>query len=379
MKDTIKHSSRDIDEQKGNQSVMTTGRLALPDGCAVPDNVRMLHSLLSGWFDETFREVPEERWPGIRELAMSTKTVGLVSKWVASNPGLQPDFERIRAAILQQNMRNIAWMIRTQGLLQSGEIPALFFKGTVRSTEVYGALDCRPSNDVDILVRPSDYLAACALLQSEGYRPQVSSKSVWWHSCLGEAPFRNEEKNSPYIDLHHQLQQPGGPYPLNLNQFFEASTRKSFGKVEIATPSPGHAQLIAIINYGKAMRAGEPTIGRLHELSFAIRKSDGAASQELLDLASGQGLENLAKDALRRALILFPHDGSKPDRHPEFETELSMSLSMVPGRIFARTRMLWSWSDGTLGPRAGRFATSVARVAASDLWRWFECRIGRIG
>lgn len=357
---------------------MTNGHLALPDGCAVPDNARMLHALLSGWFDETFREVPEERWPGIRELAMSTKTVGLVPRWIAPNPGLQSDFERIRAAILQQNMRNIAWMIRTQELLRSGEVPALFIKGTVRSTEVYGALDCRASNDVDILVRPSDYLAACSLLQSEGYRPQVSSKSVWWHSCLGEAPFRNEEKNSPYIDLHHQLQQPGGPYPLKLNQFFEASTKRRFGKAEIATPSPGHAQLIAIINYGKAMRAGEPTIGRLHELSFAIRKSNDAASQELLILASGQGLENLARDALHRASILFPHDGSKPDRHPEFEPLLSSSLSVAPNRIFARTRMLWSWSDGALGPRAGRFATSVARVAASELWRWFESRIGRI-
>ena len=357
---------------------MTDGQPALPDQCPVPACARVLHSLLQAWFDQSCRVVPEDQWSRIRDLGSRTKTLGLVLKWICPDHRFQSDFAQIKAAILQQNLRNIAWTVKAQELLNAGGIQALFFKGTIRSNEVYAALDCRSSNDIDILVKTPDYLAACALLQQNGYIPQISARSVWWHWCLGESPFRQEKQNSPYIDLHHQIQQPGGPYPFRLKQFFETCEIKRFGRTEVAVPSPVHALLIAIINYGKAARASEPTIARLHEISFALREGPPVMSEDLLKLAKLQGLDNLARDALRTAQILFPHDQSDPYRHPEFEKVLLASLCMIQSKTLARTKMLWRWTDGAFPCRVGRFALAVGQVVVSSLWRWFECRIGRI-
>lgn len=349
-----------------------------PDQSVLPVCARALHSLLYAWFDQTCRVVPEADWPAIRELASRTKILGLVPRWACPDERLQRDFAEIRAGIVQQNMRNLAWTIKVHELLRAGGIDALFFKGTIRSSDVYGSLDCRSSNDIDVLVRPSEYSAACALLQQNSYRAQVSPRSIWWHTCLGESPFRQEEQNSPYIDLHHQIQQPGGPYPTNLMQFFSEAGTRRFGRTEVSVPSPAHALIIAIINYGKALRAGEPTIARLHEISFSLRKGGAVPPADVLELARRQGLENLASEAMCKAFILFPRDKNDPYHHPEFDKTLLASLCMTPSPRFARTKMLWRWTDGTLANRVARFGIAVQRVAANSFWRWLECRTGRI-
>ncbi|NJS14171.1 MAG: nucleotidyltransferase family protein [Sphingopyxis sp.] len=357
---------------------MRSSRLVTSGEQAVPAAARTLHALLLSWFNHQTTEVDEEHWNSVRHLAQASKTLGLIGNGLDPNSAGAHDLRHIKTAILEQNLRNLRWTTKVAGLLQGEGIAALAFKGVPRSHEVYGSWDSRPSNDVDILVDPSDYRGACATLQQNGYRLQVSDKSVWWHRCLGEAPFRHEEQHSPYIDLHHQLQQPGGPYPNRLPRFFADCRRVAYGKTELCTPSANGALLIAVINYGKAMRAGEPTLARLHEISYATRSFGDDGVQQLLNLAALQGFENLAAEALEKANILFPHTGQIDSDTKQFDAVLLESLAMTRRPMFLRTRFLWAWTDGRPPLRLIRFCASLLRLLHSGVWRWIESKTGRV-
>jgi hypothetical protein len=357
---------------------MGSSRLVASGQQAAPAAAHTLHALLLSWFNHQAIEVDEARWISVRHLAQASKTLGLIGNGLDPNSAGAHDLCHIKRAILEQNLRNLRWTTKVAALLQAEGIAALAFKGVPRSHEVYGSWDSRPSNDVDILVDPSDYRDACATLQQNGYRLQVSDKSVWWHKCLGEAPFRQEEQHSPYIDLHHQLQQPGGPYPNHLHRFFADCRCVAYGKTELCTPSANGALLIAIINYGKAMRAGEPTLARLHEISYATRGFGDDGMQQILDLAEFQGFKNLATEALEKANILFPHTGQIGGAGQQFDALLLESLAMTARPMFLRTRFVWYWTDGRPPLRFIRFCASLLRLLRSGVWRWIESKTGRI-
>lgn len=339
---------------------------------------RTLHTLLLSWFNNQKSEIDQAQWESVCSLARASKTHGLIALGLDQHSPAAHDLRQIKKAILEQNLHNLRWTVKVVALLQGKGIVTIAFKGVPRSHEVYGAWDCRPSKDIDILVAASDYSKACAALQQNGYCPQVSNKSVWWHKCLGEAPFRQEDLHSPYIDLHHQVQQPGAPYPNRLEGFFADCRRATYGKTELCTPSADSALLIAIINYAKAMRAGEPTLARLHEISYATRTFGDDELRRFLHLAKLQGITNVASEALEKAYILFPHDGRIDRDSEQFDVVLLESLAMTQRPIFLRTRLLWSWTDGRTPLRLIRFCTSLLRLLHSGLWRWIESKTGRI-
>lgn len=98
----------------------------------------------------------------------------------------------VAALVGRQLVRHVAECLDPQG------IPIMPLKGVLLQVWVYPDAATRPISDVDVLVRPDDYLAAQQVLASRGYRRLRTEagdwQSVWRHP---ELPLD--------LDLHRRL------------------------------------------------------------------------------------------------------------------------------------------------------------------------------
>lgn len=279
----------------------------------------------------------------------------------------------LRSSVLKRNLANIANAVKVASLLEAENIEVVAFKGVARAKQVYGSWDLRRAADIDLLVRHGDYRRAAAVLCNHGFKPGVSVESKWWHDYLGESPYLPESAGGAVVDLHHRLQQPGGPPPLDLGNFFDRKSSLVLGGRTLPVMGPEHASLVTCISYGKAVRNGEPWLVHAHELAMILRESSAAERESLRDLARRQGLERLWNDAVRNASALFAVDlgFGKPGASTNFAADELLSSALGEAtrrkRPLRRTELQWRWTDGDLVTRIGRVASGLARVAASQL------------
>ncbi|MCV0383633.1 MAG: nucleotidyltransferase family protein [Erythrobacter sp.] len=357
------------------------------DASRIPGHVdqpiaRDLLSLLRLWFAESAPPALVGNWEEVLRFASATKTAGLLAQ-MADRIDLPSEAKAglagIRDTILVRNLRNLDWTTKAVVALDAAGIRPLVFKGALRARQVYGTWNVRASNDVDILVEQARYNDAQGALARAGFAPQVPQDSRWWHDCLGESPYRRPVADCPFIDLHRSLQQPGGPYPADLGDFFATAVATNYGGVELLTPSPFHAILICAINYGKGLRAHEPVIAPLHEIAFATRDFGPGEHGALRDLARDQGLLRLVEDCLLAARTMFL--GETDDAADRPPGPAALALATRPWRdhaTFDRSRLLWRWTDGGPAARIGRFGTGLGRVLASNLVHHLEERSGKL-
>ncbi|UVI39093.1 nucleotidyltransferase family protein [Qipengyuania spongiae] len=344
-------------------------------------HIDSLLALLGLWFVGEEPSPKVEDWNTILDIAARTKTAGLVAHVadrVAVPEGIAGKISQMRDAILVRNLRNLDWTTKAVMALDAAGITSLVFKGVLRSKQVYGTWNVRASNDIDLLVPRSRYDEARKALKEAGFAPQVPDDSQWWHRCLGEAPYRRGDSDCPFIDLHQSLQQPGGPYPLDLESFFDTAITTKFGGVDLRTPDPLHALLICAINYGKAVRAHDPVIAPLHELAYATREFGPDEEEQLRQLARKQGLRRLVDRSLADANTMFPYALDQTDRDIHSDP---VSLAMRPWRerpVLHRTRLIWEWTDGRLPGRVGGFGSGIGRVLMSNLQHHIDERRGRL-
>ena len=110
-------------------------------------------------------------------------------------------------------------LLRLLDLLASNGIPAIPFKGPVLAIASYGSLSLRQFSDLDILVRPQDFVRARDLLLSNRYQrsqpihgiADVETEELALMQARGEYSLRHQ--NGQYlIDLHDRLI--AGEFPL---------------------------------------------------------------------------------------------------------------------------------------------------------------------
>lgn len=306
----------------------------------------------------------------VLELAISTKTDGLLYGLLDKETA--HDVEASAASVLSANLAQLDCTIRVSKLLRDADIKGLAFKGCLRANEVYGRIDARRSTDIDFLVPRADYEHACEALTLNGFKPLVSPESKWWHQHLGESPFLMEDGSGMIVDLHNSLQQPGGPYPRDLGEFFLESTTQCFGNEVVHQLAPQHALLVCAISYGKAVREGQPWLSHAHEIATCLAKMSGTEQGKMQMLAARQGLSRVYSDAVHGAIRLF--GPTAPDT-VETDPPQELVLSAVGHRFrshFSRTRELWRWCDGNGIERVGNFGAAISRVLLRDLAQFRE-------
>lgn len=287
------------------------------------------------------------------EAAQSAKCTGLMR--LAGAISMQPGSamgEKLaldQIATLRSNLAQLAETMECQMLLEQHGISSRAFKGVVRQQQLFHRADIRRSSDIDLLVTSADYPRACAVLTGAGYRPGVGADSRWWHQCLGESPYLPAPPRRFIVDLHHQVQQPGGPSPRQLAALFQMSAQISFGGGSITTLTPHASLLVTMISYSKAVRDLAPWAIYAHEIEVAREGFSPADYHAFLDLSASQGLRRLAEDAFRNAELFW-------DSLASLASGRSLNLSQVAlvrsglgksrHQLFRRTALRWAWADG---------------------------------
>lgn len=271
-----------------------------------------------------------------------------------------------------KNLVNLVETERVLGIL-GNRLEVLVIKGPARSSEVFGQLDCRASNDIDILVRREDYDHAGHILCESGYRRGVSRDDRWWHQHLGESPFL-PEKGHCTVDLHNKVQQPGGPSPRDLSMFFRNARIVSVANRQFAVPGPNEALLLAYVSASKAMRSGEFWLGYAAEIAVTRAQMSEAERIGFCDMSARQGLARLVGyvDRVVDSIMACPRgEGIPPRSHDAIADLASLPFGdgLTPARRFHRSRLIWQWVDGAGFKRMSAFVRHSAELIVSDMRR----------
>jgi len=311
-------------------------------------------------------------WSAILELAGRTKTLGLLCKTVADAELTLPadvakELDLSQRQLLVASLFNLEWTIKVVNAVRAAGIDTLVLKGPIQSNMVYGRWDIHRSLDIDLLVRPHDFKAAGDALKVHGFLPGLDDSDQWWADHLGEAPFFNSEVSSPVVDLHHRVQQPGGPFPKDPERFFADCATTKYGKVDLPVLSREHGAVLAAISYGKALAEGASWMHYAHELVTVYAGLSQAERAKLQELAVLHGVHRLLDDALRAAQVLFTPDAEleADDR----ERLLASACGIRPRQRLFRSRKLWAWTDGALPERVVEFGRGLIRVWQSEMAR----------
>lgn len=316
-------------------------------------------------------------------LASKTKSIGLL-KAAFCSCGIEPpenlrkSLKLIEADIVARSFHNIAESLHVIDVLTGADIEPILYKGSLRSQNVYGNWWSRTSSDVDLLVPTSDFNSAKKALEAAGYKILVEPTSVWWSDYLGELPFLSPRENGAVVDLHYQVQQPGGPFPKNLHSFFSNAETVSFGNRAVETLSQADAFLVSLISYGKAVRAGEPWLHTAHEICTVYLNASDSERKNLVDAAKQQSLSRLLDDAVKSSLALFGRN-TEDDALSDSRTEIiRLAFGTEKHLRFFRTRRLWTWLDGGVVRRSLSLTSSLVRVTRSEWVQKRELRSGLI-
>lgn len=111
--------------------------------------------------------------------------------------------------IVAQNLRYAAEAKRLTQRFAGAGIPHLFVKGVTLNQLAYGTLALKRSCDIDLLVDPERYGAACDLLEAAGYAvscPQEASRAqILRHAAATkDTGWRNRQSNI-LVELHQRL------------------------------------------------------------------------------------------------------------------------------------------------------------------------------
>jgi hypothetical protein len=338
-----------------------------------------LVALLAGWLHPVSQSdlTESDEPPELIELARYTRMIGMLragsaSLGVSLPPQMASEIEQAQADILQTNLRIFSVVSRLAAIMDRQDYPYFIAKGPLRSEQVYGAADVRVSRDLDLFVLKEHYWPTAALLEQElGYRCLVAPDDRWWHEFLGESPFQPRDGFGLTIDLHNQLQQPGGPYPVNPQKFFERKVARPVGRSTAYILSPDDALMLTAINFGKALRGGEPWIGYAHELLYSLLGQPPSAEKRLRALAKEYQLSRLFDEFLWCAKTVFNLHGPAPEQPSQMDRKqlLLSSCGLKPLGLFGRTRASWRWAEGSGLRRLQRLCLALIEELRSRIAR----------
>jgi hypothetical protein len=129
--------------------------------------------------------------------------------------GLLAELNRLRLANARRSLVQVAEIERLGRLFYHAGIAVLVLKGEALSIHLYGEVGWRTARDIDLLVDPSRFVEARAVLVEAGYRQQSRSRSsqqeATYLRLIKEVEFVHATTGG-MVELHHRLT--ANPYLL---------------------------------------------------------------------------------------------------------------------------------------------------------------------
>jgi hypothetical protein len=154
-------------------------------------------------------------WKRLLNLAERHRVVGLVNSGLRQIGRAVPaeivaEFGARFRTLVQSNLTMAAEAVRLLHLFEGVNLPVVFLKGAALSRLIYGGVELRQSDDIDILVPPERFAEASALLQRAGYNlydppPQTSATQLrFLHSIRKDFGYIHHRTNMK-VELHWSL------------------------------------------------------------------------------------------------------------------------------------------------------------------------------
>jgi hypothetical protein len=344
----------------------------------------LLHCARAKLSDETAARVAELArgaldWDLVFRLAIRHGTIPRLHLHLsATAPAVAPPtvMARIRAQYEYNSFRNLTHareLIRLLGVLESGGVEALAYKGPTLAAHVYGDLSHRQFGDLDLLVRPHDAARAMALLAEQGY-----AGSPWPDGAEGATQLTRSHVHALHnangsieVELHWAFMPPEFSFDADLGAWWTRLEWRPLGGVRVRA-LPAEELLVVLCVHGcrhlwvrlKSVCDVAALVAREQELDWdrAFREADKAGARRMLAL----GIV-LARDLT--GAVLPPDVARRVDAEPEvpalvtavhsrlFDEEMCQPASAAAQLFYLRARERWrdKMSHGT------RYVRRVAR------------------
>ncbi|WP_313332643.1 nucleotidyltransferase family protein [Sphingobium yanoikuyae] len=241
--------------------------------------------------------IDADDWAGIITVGKSCKLLlhlgaGLRAAGHDIPDAFSREEDRFRKLTLAMNGVNIATITNISKNLIHDDLRFIVFKGPLAQRRIYGGYFHRPSSDVDILIDRGDLRRCTALLQGAGYFLPAECDRIWWRAFLGEQHFFSRSPNQATVDVHHRLQQPGCPHPMDVGAFLREPADQELGQVKVPCISPIHEILLASLSFVKSLTQHCHAAAYLLDFCAVASRLDSVGLADLHQRAMEQNIEH---------------------------------------------------------------------------------------
>lgn len=183
---------------------------------------------------------------------------------------------RQSATLAHQSLFQLSELLRVLRLLADHGIAAAPFKGPAMAAALYGDPALRESEDLDILIKASDFHAAKALLLAHSFRPwetlSPGQEATYLRYECGYTFV--QEQNNISVDLHWDFMRKYFALPLDLDLIWQRMQTATLAGQAINQLSPEDLLLILCLHGGKHLWFGLNWICDVAELLRAAPQLD---------------------------------------------------------------------------------------------------------
>ena len=197
-------------------------------------------------------------WPQALRLAEQHGVMPLLYQALRDLPDLVPHtiLEELRVRYehnARKNLRFTAELIRILDCLESHDIAAIPFKGPVLAEAVYGDLALREFSDLDILVRPTDFLRAKDALRDLGFAPTSERSAAEERACLESGYERafDGPAGRNLLEIQWGILPRFYAVDFNLDGFFARASHANMGGRTVKTLCPEDLLLVLCVHAAK--------------------------------------------------------------------------------------------------------------------------------
>lgn len=272
-------------------------------------------------------------WKALYDELFEHRVFALCDRWLESAPladgELKARWKNDDYKVQFHCLRIMAAQTELCSLLDKNGIPSVVMKGAAAAM-YYPAPFLRAMGDIDLLVRRSDYEAACSLAEQNGYVFNDADPSGFHH--------RAYTKNGVEIEIHRRL----GSVPEkneSLIALFEDGIGKrqtaSIGKFSFPVLPAELNGLVLLLHINQHLRAGLGLRQIIDWMMFASRELEGERYETLRPLLAQLGLERFAASVTALCRRFLGLNGEFPwaDDVPESVTDEFMEYIMSMGNF----------------------------------------------